>query len=164
MRRLVLVVHNVRSAHNTGSLLRTADGLGVEKVYLTGYTPYPVTPDDKRLPHIGAKVTRQMHKTALGAEQSVTWEHAAEIRPVIDKLKLDGFIVLALEQAPGSVNLPNYTKKEPAALVVGNEISGLDEEVLGACDTVVSIPMAGRKESFNVAVAGAMALYHLKYR
>lgn len=162
-RKLVLVVHNVRSAHNVGSLLRTADGLGVSKVYLTGYSPYPIRPGDERLPHIRDRVDRQIHKTALGAEKSVDWEYTADLPALIPKLRLDGLIVLALEQSAGAIDLPGYKAVSDTALIVGNEVSGLEIDILGACDRTVSIPMAGRKESFNVAAAGAMALFHLRY-
>lgn len=160
-RKIILVAHNIRSAHNVGSLLRTADGLGVERVYFTGYTPYPALADDSRLPHIAGKLDRQISKTALSAEKSVSWDHSAQIEPVLDKLKSSGYEVVALEQAPNSVALADYNPGEKVALVVGNEVDGLDSEVLDLCSCVVEIPMSGQKESLNVAVAAAIALYQL---
>src|ERR1700752_2164597 len=98
MREIILIVHNVRSCHNVGSLLRTADGLGLAKVYLTGYTPYPKMPGDTRLPHLDAKITKQINKTALGAEETVVWKQVTDISQAVDQLKLAGFTVAALEQ------------------------------------------------------------------
>src|SRR5579863_6553497 len=97
-RQIILIAHNVRSTHNIGSLLRTADGLGVKKVYLTGYTPYPLSKTDERLPHLAKKIDARIHKTALGAEKSVSWEHESDVFKVISKLRQDGFLVAALEQ------------------------------------------------------------------
>src|SRR5450432_2451686 len=99
-RKIVLVVHNVRSTHNVGSLLRTADGMGIDHVYFTGYTPYPAAADDERLPHIREKLTQQIHKTALGAEDSLSWSHRPEISDLLKSLKKDKFLIAALEQAP----------------------------------------------------------------
>lgn len=164
MNDLVLVVHNVRSAHNVGSLLRTADGLGVAKVYLTGYTPYPLAPDDERLPHLARKLDAQIDKTALGAGQSVAWEHQADIATALTALRGDGYKLAALEQAPDSIALPDYQPPDKLAVVVGREVEGLEPEVLARCDFILEIPMFGSKESFNVAVAAAMALYHCRFR
>lgn len=163
-RKIVLIVHNVRSAHNVGSLLRTADGLGVERVYLSGYTPYPEAPDDKRLPHIRARATQQIHKTALGAESSVTWSHAEDIERLIKDLQQKGYEVIALEQASNSKALPSYKSPKNTAIIVGSEVGGLDQEVLALADTALQIPMLGGKESFNVSVAAAIALYHLRFQ
>ncbi len=99
-RRIVLVVQDVRSTHNVGSLLRTADGLGITKVYLCGYTPYPEYPGDPRLLHQRSKATRQIAKTALGAEKSVAWEHCDDVNRLIERLRGDGYTVAALEQTP----------------------------------------------------------------
>lgn len=109
MRMIILVAHNLRSAHNVGSLLRTADGLGIDQVVLSGYTPYPQLDHDDRLPHISRKVSAQIHKTALGAEASVQWTHAADIAAVMQQLSGEGFTVAALEQAPGSQDLTAFT-------------------------------------------------------
>ena len=161
MRSLVLVVHNVRSCHNVGSLLRSADGLGVTCVYLCGYTPYPLAKNDARLPHLAAKVDRQIIKTALGAEKSVDWQHFENLSEVLDKLKADSFQVVALEQDERAINLNNYKPAQKVALVVGPEVSGFNKKELDLVDKIIQIPMKGTKESFNVAVAAAIALYHL---
>lgn len=137
--------------------------MGIDKVYLTGYSPYPVKEDDPRLPHIRAKIDRQIHKTALGAEQSINWDYQDDLMSLISEFKADGFIVLALEQTPRSVELQTYAPDSDTVLIVGNEVEGVDSQVLKACDQVLAIPMAGQKESFNVAAAAAMALYHLKF-
>ena len=161
MPRIVLIVHNIRSCYNVGSLLRTADGLGVDKVYLTGYTPYPATVADQRMPHLAQKIDRQIHKTALGAECSVAWEHDSDITTVIHQLKLTGFAIVALEQAAASIPLHTYRPLERTALIIGREVEGVEPEVLALADTIVEIPMHGQKESFNVSIAAAVALYRL---
>jgi tRNA G18 (ribose-2'-O)-methylase SpoU len=161
MTELVLIAHNLRSAHNVGSLLRTAEGLGVGKVWLTGYSPYPLSSPDERLPHLARRANNQIVKTALGAEKLVPWEHAKDIEQLLDKLRGDGFTVAALEQTPSALPLPDYKPPQKLALIVGREVEGLEPEVLALCDLSLEIPMPGRKESFNVAQAAAMALYHI---
>ena len=156
-------MHNVRSAHNAGSILRTAEGLGIDEVYLTGYTPYPESKRDKRLPHKRKKQAQQIHKTALGAEYFVEWHQADDIDKILSDLKDQGFWLVALEQAKESAPLNRLKLRDNLALVVGNEITGLDKNVLKKVHELAQIPMAGRKESFNVAVATALALYHLSY-
>jgi 23S rRNA (guanosine2251-2'-O)-methyltransferase len=162
MRDLVLVVHNVRSAHNVGSILRTADGLGVAKVYLSGYTPYPAHKDDSRLPHIRTKIDARIHKTALGAEDTVAWKQVSDIKQLLADLKVRGYEVVALEQTGAAEPIGVISDLEKVALIVGSEVGGLDETVLGIAKRHVMIPMSGRKESFNVAIAAAIAIYHLK--
>ena len=163
MRRIVLIAHNLRSIHNVGSLLRTADGLGIEIVYLTGYTPYPKSADDDRLPHVANKIHAQINKTALGAEDSVKWQQSTNILEVIERLRSDGFEILALEQTEHSVPLPELKVHEKIALIVGREVEGIEHEVIEQADRVVKIPMLGMKESFNVVQAAAMAVYHLRF-
>ena len=164
MVEIVLVAHNLRSAHNVGSLLRTAEGLGVKKVYLTGYTPYPIEQSDERLPHIRQKVEQKIHKTALGAEHMIDWQWCVEIQPLIEKLKSRGFTVVALEQAIKSIPLPEFSVPPKIAVIVGREPHGIEAEILALCDKIVEIPMAGNKESFNVVQAAAMALYHFRFK
>jgi 23S rRNA (guanosine2251-2'-O)-methyltransferase len=163
-RKLVLVVHNIRSSHNVGSLLRTADTMGIQHVYLTGYTPHASYHNDPRLPHEAARQTRQIQKTALGAEAYVLWTYSAEVMPIIIRLKKDGYQICALEQHSTSVPLPSFsTKNTMVALVVGNEVDGIAEDVVKSCDAVLEIPMLSKKESLNVVQAAAMALYHLRF-
>jgi 23S rRNA (guanosine2251-2'-O)-methyltransferase len=163
MRSLILIIHNVRSANNVGSLFRTAEGLGVDEVILSGYTPYPKAAGDERLPHIADKVERRLQKTSLGAHQSIKWHRTDVIVDDIRKLRSKGYIVAGLEQAPSSIKLSEYRPEDKVALVVGNELSGLDDELLGETDVNLEIPMFGKKESYNVAAAGAMALFHLRF-
>lgn len=163
MTELILIAHNLRSSHNVGSLLRTAEGLGVRQVWLTGYTPYPLAKHDSRLPHLAHKTDAQIAKTALGAERLIRWEHAEEIKPVLKAVRQEGYTVAALEQAAGAQVLPEYRPPRKLALIVGREVHGIEPELLAACDTLLEIPMAGKKESFNVVQAAAMALYHLRF-
>lgn len=163
MREIVLLIHDVRSCHNVGSLLRTAEGLGVQKVYFSGYTPYPSQEHDTRLPHIHQKLTKQIHKTALGAEVSQPWEKIDSITSLIDKLQSDGFSVVALEQSSDSVKLPGYNPSDKVALLLGREVEGISEDLLELVDQTLEIPMYGHKESFNVVQAAAMALYQLRF-
>jgi tRNA G18 (ribose-2'-O)-methylase SpoU len=161
--KVVLILHNVRSCHNVGSMLRTANGLGIECVYLTGYTPYPQSAGDIRLPHLSHKIDHQIAKTSLGAEKSVHWEHCDDIYQVLDKLRKQGYLIAALEQKPGSTVLPSFLPPDKIVLIVGSEVGGIDENILEFTDKCLEIPMMGKKESFNVAVAAAIALYHLKH-
>ena len=162
-RQLVLIAHDVRSAHNVGSILRTADGLGVDKVYLTGYTPYPIEENDKRLPHVWRRAAAQITKTALGAELSVEWQHETDVAHLISRLKKGGYLVAALEQTDQALELQKFTSPDKIALVVGSEIGGIPPAVLKEADIHLAIPMLGHKESFNVSVAVAVALYHLRW-
>ncbi len=163
MRNIVLIAHNLRSCHNVGSLLRTADGLGVSKVYLTGYTPYPVSINDSRLPHIAQKLHKQIQKTALGAEQTVNWEYIENIYPILSKLKAENFDIVALEQTEDSVQINKWKPTAAIALVLGRETDGIEQEVLSRCDMTLEIPMFGKKESFNVVQAAAMALFYARF-
>jgi 23S rRNA (guanosine2251-2'-O)-methyltransferase len=164
MRQIILIAHNLRSTHNIGSLLRTADGLGVQKVYLTGYTPYPLASADGRLPHLAQKINRQISKTALGAEDPKNWEHADQVEPVIAALKTEGFRIVAIEQAQTAISLSDYAPPEKLALLVGREVEGVEPEILALCDDIIEIPMFGDKESYNVVQAAAMALYHCRFQ
>jgi tRNA G18 (ribose-2'-O)-methylase SpoU len=163
MRSVVLIAHNLRSCHNVGSLLRTAEGLGVHKVFLTGYTPYPKYDGDPRLPHLANKIHKQITKTALGAEETQPWVHIEDINWLIEKLHDEGCTVAAIEQASNSISLPEYDAPQQIALLVGREVEGVEPEVLKLCDTILEIPMFGKKESFNVAQAAAMGMYQCTF-
>lgn len=152
MQKFVLIIHDVRSVHNVGSLFRTADGMGVSKIYLTGYTPGSID-------RFGRKVAA-FTKVSLGAEDTVSWEQG-DIAEILSQLKEQGFDIVALEQTSRSVSLADYEVEKPVALIVGNEVGGIDAGVLEAVDVVVEIPMKGKKESLNVANAGAIALWEL---
>jgi tRNA G18 (ribose-2'-O)-methylase SpoU len=162
-RQIIVIAHNLRSTHNVGSLLRTAEGLGIEHVYLTGYTPYPLTPDDARLPHISHKLARQINKTALDAERTQAWTHQEDVMGLIAELKADDYTIAALEQTPDAVALPDYNPPAKVALILGREVEGVEPAVLVASNLQLVIPMFGSKESFNVVQAAAMALYHLRF-
>lgn len=159
--KLVLVVCNVRSAHNVGSLLRTADGFGVDRVYLCGITPYPQKLDDNRMPHVRARVDARISKTALGAQNSQKWQYEPDCLQVLRKLKRVGYFRLGLEQTDSSVELTEINPRGKTALVVGNEVEGLDDQILSLCDASAHIAMHGKKESFNVAVAAGVGLFYL---
>lgn len=144
-RRLDLVALNIRSAQNVGSLFRTADSLGVSKIWLTGYTPTPEHPLVK--------------KTALGAEQSVEWEHVTDPIECLERLTHNGVHVVGLELTDGAVDLAGYEPSFPMALVLGNEVDGLTTMQLARCDKVISIHQRGIKESLNVGVAAGIAAW-----
>lgn len=163
MRELVLIAHNIRSCYNVGSLIRTADGLGVTEVICTGYTPYPLSDNDPRMPHLAAKLDRQIHKTALGAEKTQHWTRQEDIYATIADLKQRGFTIAAAEQSPHAISLPAFHPEEKLVLILGREVEGVEPEILKLCDHILEIPMSGKKESFNVAVAAAMALYHCRF-
>ncbi|MDB5186403.1 MAG: tRNA methyltransferase [Candidatus Saccharibacteria bacterium] len=160
---IILIIHDIRSCHNVGSLMRTAEGLGIEKLYFTGYTPYPSHDGDTRLPHIARKLTAQIHKTALGAENDVVWEHREDITTLVAELKASGYVIGALEQSGRSVRLPDYHPPEKIAVILGREVEGIDADIIGMADVTLEIPMFGQKESFNVVQAAAMTLYHLRF-
>jgi 23S rRNA (guanosine2251-2'-O)-methyltransferase len=156
---IVVIAHNIRSTHNIGAILRTGDGFGVSRVYCTGYTPYPTLPGDSRLTHLRDKLTRQIHKTALGAETTMPISQSDELAPVLAEVKATGYQLVALEQSPQSVLLPHFTPQQKIALLLGEEVHGIPSDLLAQCDATVEIPMLGKKESFNVSVATGIALY-----
>ncbi|MGH9858144.1 MAG: TrmH family RNA methyltransferase [Acidobacteriota bacterium] len=163
MPKLVLIIDNVRSAQNVGSLFRSADAFGVDEIILTGLSPYPKTADDRRLPHIATKATAMITKTALGAERTVPFRYVKQSKQAVTDVKAQGYHVYALEQSADSHSLSSFKPQWPCALIVGNELAGLPQPVLAKCEDTVEIPMSGRKESLNVAVAGGIALYALKH-
>ncbi len=160
MNQLVIIAHDIRSTHNVGSLLRTAECLGVEHVYLTGYSPYPSLPNDSRLPHIHKKLSKDIHKTALGAEHLIDWSHEDDIFELIQRLKNDSYSVVALEQTAQSIPLPEYLPSKKLCIILGREVEGIDHTLISACDAAIEIPQAGQKESLNVVQAAAIAIYH----
>lgn len=159
MTEIIVIAHNIRSTHNVGAFLRTCDGFGVKKIIFSGYTPYPTLEDDTRLPHFADKITRQIHKTALGAETTVPFER--HDLPPIEQLKSEGYTIVGLEQDERSIMLPDYKTPDKVALLLGNEIDGIYPEYRELCDDLIEIPMHGQKESFNVSVATGIALYAL---
>ncbi|MDE2001185.1 MAG: TrmH family RNA methyltransferase [Patescibacteria group bacterium] len=153
---MILILDNIRSMHNVGSLFRTADAAGVRKIYLCGITP---TPTDRL-----GRSREQFVKVSLGAEKTIPWEYAARTTDAIRKVKRAGAQVIAVEQAPGSRNYAAFKptdKKEPA-IILGNEVDGVSAAALKASDVILEIPMSGEKESLNVAVTGGIILFHFR--
>ena len=164
---MIAILHNIRSLHNVGSIFRTADAAGVEKIYLTGITPGPVD--------VFGRLRQQLTKVSLGAEKYVEWEKVGSASSpqattrLIDKLRRDGYKILAIEQNKKSI--PYYrihlsfrrssNRQVKIALVFGNEIKGLPLSILKRADKILEIPMKGRKESLNVAVAFGIIVFHI---
>jgi 23S rRNA (guanosine2251-2'-O)-methyltransferase len=149
----VLILHNIRSAENVGSLFRTADAVGIAKIYLSSITPTPID----RFGRPNAKVV----KTALGAESSVEWEQYGSIESLLEMLRAQGFQTIAIEQSDGSVDYKDIEVGENVAFILGNEVEGINPEILSLVDSIAEIPMSGRKESLNVSVAGGIALFRM---
>ncbi len=146
--KFVLILPNIRSGHNVGAIFRTADGAGVDKLYLTGYTPCP--------PHT------QIDKVSLGAEKWMPWEYRKQTGKLLKELKEMGYNIVALEQTKTSQNISSWQPKFPLALILGNEKTGVSKALLKYCDESVEIPMLGKKNSLNVSVAAGIAMYHIK--
>lgn len=153
---MIAVLHNIRSLHNVGSMFRTSDAAGIEKIYLTGYTPSPLNKLGEVIP--------KFKKVSLGAEDSVEWEKVKDLGKLIKKLKNDGYKVIAIEQSPNSI--PYTSKKLKSyslqAVIVGNEVRGLSKQTLDKCDYIAEIAMQGKKESLNVSVAYGIAVFELR--
>ncbi len=162
-RDIVFIAHDIRSAHNVGSLLRTADGIGIKEVILSGYTPYPIHSNDSRLAHLAHKIDHQIAKTALGAVNSQKWHQADDIIDVIRELHEQNYTVMALEQTKKSIPLNTFTPPRKIAILLGSEVTGIEEGLLNYCDGALEIPMFGKKESFNVVQAAGMAMYHCRF-
>lgn len=160
MAEITLLLDNIRSTYNVGSIFRTAEGLGVKQIILTGYTPYPMYSGDTRLPHLAEKITKQIHKTALGAEKIV---HFRYFETVDDFLSINTLPLVALEQSECSIKLGDFTSDKDFVLILGEEVHGIENSLLDKCETVLEIPMKGEKESFNVSVAAGIALYALTH-
>lgn len=150
---LAVILDNVRSVHNVGSIFRTADGAGFEKVYCCGITPGPL---DRF-----KKVRTDFAKVALGAEASVAWEAGESTATVVKRLHLEGWKIFAMEQAKNSVPYFSAPIDEKIALVLGAEVEGVSREVLALADAILEIPMGGKKESLNVSVAFGIVAYDI---
>jgi 23S rRNA (guanosine2251-2'-O)-methyltransferase len=151
--KLAVILDNIRSVHNVGSIFRTADAAGFEKIYCCGITPGPLD----RFKHVRADFA----KVALGAERSVAWEVGESIADVTAQLKNDGWKIFAVEQAEGSVSYTDLPSSEKIALILGAEVDGVSRDALRMADTIVEIPMHGAKESLNVAVAFGIVAFEL---
>jgi 23S rRNA (guanosine2251-2'-O)-methyltransferase len=146
---LVVVLDNVRSCNNVGSLFRTSDALLIQKICLCGIT---ATPPDK-----------EIHKTALGAENTVDWEYFKTTEEAVDILKIKGYTLISIEQVEGSIALNDFqpAPNEKLALIFGNEVKGVQQEVVNLCDKTIEIPQFGTKHSFNIAVSAGIVLWDL---
>ena len=167
-REIVVLAHNIRSTHNIGAIIRTSEGFGVSKIIFSGYSPFPILKHENfqetgRLPHIAQKINSQIHKTALGSEEIVSFEISKDILKTIQELKNQGFEIFALEQSKKSIFLKDFMahKNAKIALLLGEEVEGISKELLDSCNKTLEIPMFGRKESFNVSVATGIALYKI---
>jgi len=156
-KELFLILHNIRSAYNVGAIFRSADGSGVSKIYLSGYTPIPAEEGKK----YKTKADKMIEKTALGAEKNIPWEKYEDIADLLEKLEKDKIKIVALEKTDKAVNIKDFKAEFPLALILGNEVEGVDQSILEKYDAIVSIPMRGQKESLNVSVAAGIAMYEL---
>ncbi len=160
MRKVVLVAVDIRSTHNIGAFFRTADGFGCDVILVGQTTPRPKgDKHDKRLPHIREKAHAAIHKTALGAEETVSWQYFEDIAACFVSLRQSGCKIYAVEQDKMSKPLATLSRDEDIALIMGPEVTGLAKDALSLCDDIYEIPMLGNKESFNVSVAAGIALY-----
>ncbi len=149
----ILILHDIRSAYNVGSLFRTADAAAIEGIILSGYTPAPID-------RFG-KPNKEIVKTALGAELAVPWKQVKQLSSYLKKLKKDGFSIIAIEQSKISVSYRKVKKQKKIALILGNEVTGIGKNILVHADIIAEIPMRGEKESLNVSVAGGIALFQI---
>ena len=143
---IIIILDNVRSMENVGSFFRTADAFRMEAIYLFGITACP--------PH------REIHKTALGAEESVDWQYFETTKEACEALRKNGYKIFAIEQVEGSISLEKFKTPEKSAYIFGNEVDGVDDTALDFCEQAVEIPQEGTKHSLNVAVSGGIVMYH----
>lgn len=148
-----LILHNIRSAENVGAIFRTADAVGVSKIFLTGYTPLPV--DQFNRPQ------NKIAKTALGAEKTIEWEHYKTATQLINHLHKEGVSVVAVEQDERAVDYKKIKITKATAFIFGNEVLGVSKKLLDKCDAIASIPMKGKKESLNVSVSAGVFLFRV---
>ena len=153
MKKVKLILHNIRSAHNIGSIFRTADAVGVSEIFLTGYSPRPI---DKY-----GKPQKEISKTALGAEVTIPWNYEKNVSKIIKKLKLERVQIIAIEQDKNSVDYKKIKPKFPTAFILGNEVKGISKQLLKSCDVIAEIPMKGNKESLNVSVSAGVVLFRV---
>lgn len=152
-KQVVLVLENIRSMHNVGSLFRTADAMGVVKIILVGYTPQPID-------RFG-RVVKEIQKTSLGAVDTVPWEHITDTQSALSKYKAQGYTIVVVEQDARSIPLQKVFAADKMVVVLGNEVDGVSDATRAMADTIAEIPMHGAKESLNVSVAGGIALWQL---
>lgn len=145
---MILIAHNIRSLHNVGSIFRSADAFGVEKLYLSGYT--------------GVPPRKEIAKTALGAENRVLWERTEDVFALVRKLRADGWRVFGLETGPSVEPLADVGADGRVALLLGNEVEGIEEALRRELDGLIEIPMSGAKRSLNVSVAAGIAMFYFQ--
>lgn len=151
-----LILHDIRSAENVGAIFRTADAVGISKIYLTGYTPSPID-------RFGRKRS-DVAKSALGAEMRIPFEQVSDIDSLFTRLGAEGVSLVAIEQSPRAIDYTTVSITSPTAFIVGNEVTGLPDSILEKVQTIAEIPMYGEKESLNVSVATGVALYRMLER
>lgn len=149
----VLILENIRSAQNVGAIFRTADAIGISKIYLSGYTPAPL--DKFNRP------SKEIAKTALGAEKTIPWEAVPDTLSIIERLKNEKFTIVSVEQASNADDYKKFTPGERTAFIFGNEVDGVLPETLTHTDSVIDIPMRGTKESLNVATSVGIVLFRV---
>lgn len=149
----VIILPDIRSALNVGAIFRTADAVGIDKIFLTGVTPRPTDKFDR--------VQKDIAKSALGAEATVPWEYKKTLIPLICSLKKDGYMVIALEQDQKAIDYRKIKLPKKVAIILGPEVEGLSKKILDKCDIIAYIPMYGTKESLNVSVAAGVALFRI---
>lgn len=149
----VVILDNIRSIHNVGSIFRTSDALGVDKIYLCGCTP---TPKDRF-----GRERQDLAKVALGAEKDIEWEYVKDTKDIVKKLKKERYQIIAVEQAKNSIDYREVKIKYPTALIMGNEVGGIEKETLKLAGSIAEIPMNGNKESLNVSVSFGIVGYQL---
>ena len=161
-KEIVIILDDIRSCYNAGSIFRTADAAGAQEIALCGITPYPRIPGDTRPERVIENNTKMIHKTALDAENSVKFQHFHTIRDAIKYYADKKYQIAALEnKVEDTKNIFTFKPKSNIALVVGSETDRLDDSILNMCDATVEIPMRGIKNSLNVSVAAGIALYQL---
>jgi len=163
MIKLALILMDIRSTHNVGSIMRSADCFGVSHIYFAGYTPYPKLLTDKRLPYLADKISRSIHKTALGAETNLPFSVYNKSANALIAARRAGYTLAALEQSPNSQPLQDYHAPAKLALILGNEVTGVSRQTLKTCDVILEITMLGKKESLNVSTSAAIALYAMRF-
>jgi tRNA G18 (ribose-2'-O)-methylase SpoU len=149
-----VILHNIRSAHNVGSIFRTSDGAGVAKIYITGYTPAPID-------RFGRENT-EIAKTSLGATRTVPHEVVEDVTTVLKNLKETRAQIVAVEQTDRAVDYTKFEQAGDVAFIFGNEITGVEEGVLEEADAHIQVPMSGAKESLNVSVCAGVVLFHFR--
>jgi len=148
-----IILPDIRSSYNIGSIFRTADAVGVSKIFLAGYTPCPLDKFKRQ--------NKEIAKTALGAEKTVEWKHVDDIFQLLETLKKSGFQIIAIEQSENSVDYKDVELKEKNAFLFGSEIGGVSKQILEKCDVIAEIPMLGKKESLNVSVSVGVAMFRI---